>query len=810
MAEAINTTAPSIDSRIEEARCALKRSWALTALNGKKPKLRSWQSQPHANLSQVIKWITRHHNLGLRTGTVSGIIVIDDDSVDGSASTALNLPKTVTVITGSGKRHFYFQAPDFKVGNSCKTIAPDIDVRGDGGQVVYVGSVHPATGRAYEWAPGLSPEDVAVADLPTNVADLLRANRVKPKTAAKLKLVEPAQVIEGESELMGSKRIESYAKAALDAELDNVHASIEGNRNDTLNKSAFALGQLVGAGALDQHHVRGELLAAAVAVGLGETEADATINSGLDAGAKEPRDLGSITSSEANAEASNPGGDEDPRPKIKVYSGWLHTIVTKAERVLLRQVPAIYYQRGTTMVRILALPEAGAGRSITTKPMIFEVTSVALVDKLTELIRWEKLDKRSSEVYAVDCPERVALTLLARSGAWRLPPLIGVIDCPTLRSDGAVLEREGYDRGSGLYLSLGNAKWPSIPAWPTIDDARAALEKLRWLLKDFPFVAPSDESVALAAILTPLIRPSLRTAPLFAFRAAKMGSGKSLLADVVSMISTGRAAAVMSQGLDENEDKKRMLAILAEGDPVAVIDNIERPFGGAALCSILTQSTWRDRLLGKSQTLTLPTTNTTWLATGNNIVFVGDITTRVLICDLDPKCERPEERKFDINLHHYIAQHRGELVVAGLTILRAYHVAQRPDQQLPVFGRFEEWSDWVRSALVWLGLADPCETRRRAEETDPVRAELTGLLVALRTHFDAKSFRVADVLAAKDDDDAIHEAVSSILGSAGTGQSHAQFLGLFFAKVNRRPEGGLRLVRGNLRGGSNLWQVERV
>lgn len=65
-------------------------------------------------------------------------------------------------------------------------------------------------------------------------------------------------------------------------------------------------------------------------------------------------------------------------------------------------------------------------------------------------------------------------------------------------------------------------------------------------------------------------------------------------------------------------------------------------------------------------------------------------------------------------------ENRAKLVVAGLTVLRAYHVAGRPDQGLPVFGRFEEWSDWVRSSLVWLGMANPCITRKRAEEVDPV------------------------------------------------------------------------------------------
>ncbi len=82
------------------------------------------------------------------------------------------------------------------------------------------------------------------------------------------------------------------------------------------------------------------------------------------------------------------------------------------------------------------------------------------------------------------------------------------------------------------------------------DDAIRALEVLAEPLKDFPWLTASDKSTALAAILTALVRPVLRTAPLFAFRAPKMGAGKSLLADVVSMIATGRTANAMTQGQD--------------------------------------------------------------------------------------------------------------------------------------------------------------------------------------------------------------------------------------------------------------------
>lgn len=805
MAEPSDRPTESRDPGLDEPRAALARKWALIPLDGKVPRLRAWQKSPAANLSRISGWLRKGHNLGLRTGKASGVIVIDDDSPDGSASAALNLPKTVSVVTGSGKRHFYFKAPaDISIGNSVKTLADGVDVRGDGGQVVFVGSIHPDTKKPYTWAPGLSPDEVEIAALPE---DLL-AKLATPKS--KLKTVKHDEHSIPPNAKDHGTRVAAYVHKALEGEIDRVFAGVEGTRNHTLNKSAFALGQLVGAGVLEQERARAELHAAATSIGLPDAEAESTILSGLGAGAREPRDIDAIMK---GPRVPDPGDaeepSEDPRPTITVCVGWLHNAVTRAERILLRQTPPLLYQRGPLLVRIAMLPEAGAGRSLCRKPMIQEVSSAALIDRLTSLIRWQKKN-REGEIYTIDCPERIAQTLLSRCGLWNLLPLVGVLDSPTLRSDGGILAREGYDRTSGLYLALGNQRWPLVPGRPTKDEARAAIGKLLWVTKDFPFLEPADSSVALAAILTALIRPSLRTAPLFAFRAAKMGSGKSLLADIVALIAAGRQAAVMSQGADENEDKKRMLPILAEGDPVAVIDNIERPFGSAALCSILTQTTWRDRVLGKSQTLSLPTSNTTWIATGNNIVFHGDIVTRVLVCDLDPRCERPEERRFEINLHRYVPAHREDLVVAGLTALRAYHVAGRPLMNLSVFGRFEEWSDWIRSTIVWLGLPDPCETRRRVEATDPVRTELAGLLAALHGFFKEATFQVSEVLSAMGDNVALREAVAPIVATASPGQGHAQCLGMFFQRVDRRPEGGIRLVRGASRGGSATWRIERV
>ena len=86
-------------------------------------------------------------------------------------------------------------------------------------------------------------------------------------------------------------RARRYALAALKKEADIMAATPVGNRNDQLNRSAFALGQFVAAGALSENEVVYELAKAGMAAGLDIDEIKATIRSGLDAGSKHPREL---------------------------------------------------------------------------------------------------------------------------------------------------------------------------------------------------------------------------------------------------------------------------------------------------------------------------------------------------------------------------------------------------------------------------------------------------------------------------------------------------------------------------------------
>src|SRR3990172_321546 len=145
---------PTTEYRITEAIAAHRRGWALMPLRGKIPTLKRWTSLPKPTEAEVIAW-ARAGNIGLRTGSISGVYVVDVDP-GGSWPCA----PTPTVITGRDGRHLYHAAPTPCPGNSASALAPHVDTRGEGGQVVYVGSVHPDTGAGYRWADGRSPEEI--------------------------------------------------------------------------------------------------------------------------------------------------------------------------------------------------------------------------------------------------------------------------------------------------------------------------------------------------------------------------------------------------------------------------------------------------------------------------------------------------------------------------------------------------------------------------------------------------------------------------------------------------------------------------
>ena len=117
-------------------------------------------------------------NIGIATGRVSDIFVLDVDGGVGKASLKElkakhgRLPKTVTVKTGRG-RHLYFRRDGARVGNSVGKVGKGIDVRGDGGYIVAAGSVH-VSGANYRFVDGRGLDEIKVASAPDWLLGLVR------------------------------------------------------------------------------------------------------------------------------------------------------------------------------------------------------------------------------------------------------------------------------------------------------------------------------------------------------------------------------------------------------------------------------------------------------------------------------------------------------------------------------------------------------------------------------------------------------------------------------------------------------------
>jgi hypothetical protein len=250
---------------------------------GKHPRLAGWPQLAATDPDRVEDWWRRwpDANLGLATGRRFDVLDLDGDQGVAALRAALSIepwehPGPVAR-TGGGGWHLLY-APT-GLGNRVGLLA-GVDWRGRDGLIVAPPSRH-ASGRRYAWVRPLT------AALPTVPAGLRR--RLAPPPAERTTLPPAPRPAGGDG-----GRARRYAQAALQREAARVRAAPPGTCNDTLNRAAFNLGQLVATGLLDPDQVRAVLLAAALAAPATghadrERRARATIDSGLRGGAAKPR-----------------------------------------------------------------------------------------------------------------------------------------------------------------------------------------------------------------------------------------------------------------------------------------------------------------------------------------------------------------------------------------------------------------------------------------------------------------------------------------------------------------------------------------
>ena len=392
-------------------------------------------------------------------------------------------------------------------------------------------------------------------------------------------------------------------------------------------------------------------------------------------------------------------------------------------------------------------------------------------------------------------------------------PLSGIVESPTIRVDGSIVQTPGYDRQTGLILRS-STSFPPVPESPTQSDAKTALLTLLDVLADFPMFDDADRSAWASMVLSMIGRSCIDGyVLLFAITANIRGAGKSLLVDAATLIAYGHRASRKAFTRDDDEMRKTITAVAIGAVPSVLFDNLDVQLGGAALDAAITCSTWSDRVLGQSRmTGDLPM-RTIWSATGNNIAFGSDVGRRVLPIRLQSPLETPENRSGFIhpNLLAWIESKRPQLAIASLTILRAYFVAGCPVQANGEWGSFESWSAKIRGAIVWAGGADPLPTRATAlagddtaallgkliagiEQADPLGVGLTTKEIQKKTFGSQGDF---------EENEALAEAVFEICGEHFNGRQFGRRVRGFVGRVH----GGKFIEADSAHGGVCRWRV---
>ena len=773
----------------------IDRNWSPIPIpyRSKAPAINGWQTLS-INADNVGQYFNgAPQNIGIHLGAKSkGLTDVDLDCPEAITLARHFLPTTESVFGRASKprSHYLFYIADAPDKAAIKLIGADrnciIELRMGGGskgaQTVFPGSVHEA-GETISWAQNEDPTKSTFAELNLAISKIALA-------VILIRAFPPVGCRHDAMLALGG----FLARAGWDDGDIGTFAEVVARESGSSDPRSRAKAAIDAA----QAHSRGEKVFGfpALAKFFGDAPAKAV------------------------AKIADFGISEDGCPEIHIIGGKLAELATAGEDLLIaNDVPL--YQRGGSLVRpIIEIVDASHGRK-TKVAQLKNVDAIYLRDLLCRYGKWMRYDARSRDFLQVNPPLEIGATILGRVGEWKSPALAGVISAPTLRLDGSLLIEPGYDEQTRLLL-IEPPAMPRMPEFPTRHEALKALALIEDLLTEFPFIDDIAKTVALAAIITPIVRGAFTVSPMFLSNAPTAGTGKSFLWDIVATISIGQLMPVMAAGRTEEETEKRLGSALIAGQPLINIDNISGELSGDALCQIIERPIVDVRILGKSENKRIEA-RTTLFGSGNNVVVRGDLTRRVLTTTLDSRLERPELREFKSDPIAKILDDRGAYIAACLIICRAYIAANRPDLA-PRLASFGDWSDVVRSPLIWLGKSDCILSMELARQDDPERTELSNMLsawtgavgVGTRTTLATIVVMAGEKAGFADTEPkypelsvALHAAAFAVTGKRGQ-LADPTILGLWLRRRKGRVVDGLRFVtESNPKGGSKWW-IEQI
>jgi hypothetical protein len=427
-----------------------------------------------------------------------------------------------------------------------------------------------------------------------------------------------------------------------------------------------------------------------------------------------------------------------------------------------------------------------------------ELTEPLLLARLAAAAEWLRETRNAG--HACEVPHSVVRVLRAQARDFAgLPYLAGVTPTPLVLADGALLTEPGYHEPSGyFYAPPADFELPSIPHSPTRADRERALDALTEPFAEFPFANEASFAAALALLFTILARPAIGAdpTPMLLIEAPMPGTGKGKLVETVAAIALGHRPAAQGVPSTAEEWDKRILAELATLPRLVFFDNVRGAVKSTALESALTQPVYKGRTLGRSEMPGYPN-RAAWVATGNNARVAGDLPRRLYLCTLDANCAEPEARRFARELPAWALEHRGDLVAAALTLLRAWvsDGMPGPGSEVPVMGSYERWRHVVGGVLGVAGV--PGFLSNRAEVAERVEVEDDGwaeFLVGWKTRHGTAWVSVRELIAGLTTGEYGREINPDTLGLRSDGDAAIQ-LGRALGERARSYVAGFRIER---------------
>lgn len=353
---------------------------------------------------------------------------------------------------------------------------------------------------------------------------------------------------------------------------------------------------------------------------------------------------------------------------------------------------------------------------------------------------------------------------------WGFPSLVAITPTPIIRKDGSIVTKHGYDAETGFYYH-GNANIPGMPESPTKDDVEHAVALIREALWDFPFDSVGSRANAVAALITPIVRPLIDDlVPLAVFDKPQQGTGATILCNAAAVIATGTEGGTMGGYRNDEEWRKSITSTLLKGYTVVIIDNVDGELYSPSLATALTTSIWKDRVLGHSEDALIPNM-VCWMANGNNIKLKGDLPRRAYRVKLDAQEAQPWLRPPETFLHPYLIpwlkEHRGEILAAILTLAQAWVMAGKPTPPDPIIiGSFPRWCEVIGGILEYAGITGFLTNLQEMYATMDSETPAWELFLELWYQtFGAKEVRLVEVSDLAKDDSGFAHCIPDSLGS---------------------------------------------